>query len=238
MSARMIAQPSADSTARGVLAGIVRLLLPVAVLGLILAAAGCASQSQDQPTSTASLALQSKAPVWGGDSQPAGTDVASVPITSQQAKEIARACRDAPTEVPTSGPSTCEATIQQVMRIEYTHGQCSSARSLCLQIMRNAAGQRLQPAGFVQITDDQPGAPLCNSAPGHLCFRLGAQAPVLQVLAPGPPATPSPSADLTPGTSATPTGTTSATPTASTSPSPTQSTSFTTPAPSVTGTPS
>ena len=125
MSTRIVAQPGAGFTARSVLVSTVRLLLPVAMLGLILAAAGCASQSQDQPTGTASLALQSKAPVWGGDTQPAGTDVVRVAITPQQAQEIARACRDAPTELPASGGSTCEDEIQRVIRLY--HGSPVSA---------------------------------------------------------------------------------------------------------------
>jgi len=231
MSARIVAQPGAGFTARGVLVSTVRMLLPVAMLGLILAAAGCASQSQDRPTGTASLALQSKAPVWGGDTQPAGTDVVRVAITPQQAQQIARACRDAPTELPTSGGTTCEGEIQGVIRLDRgscIRGLCPCDRSLCFEIQRTAAGQPAQPPLIVKIVDDQPGAPLCHSAPGHLCFRLGAQAPVLQVLASGPPATPSPTGDPTPTTSATPTGTTS--------PSPTESTSSTAPTPSGTGT--
>jgi hypothetical protein len=158
---------------------------------------------------TASLALQSKAPVWGGDTQPAGTDVVRVAISPQQARDIARACRDAPTELPASGASTCEDEIQHVIRRVCTTRLCSCAQRVCLEIQRVASGLSLQPPAFVQITDEQPGAPLCHSAPGHLCFRLGAQAPVLQVLAPSPTATPSPSSDPTP----TPTGTGSPTPT-------------------------
>jgi hypothetical protein len=231
MSARIVTQPGAGFTARGVLVSTVRLLLPMALLGLILAVAGCTIQSQDQPTGTASLALQSKAPVWGGDAQPAGTDVVRVAITPQQAREIARACRDAPTELPASGGSTCEDEIQHVIRLAQgscTRGLCPCDHSLCFQILRTGAGQPAQPPLIVKIVDDQPGAPLCRSAPGDLCFRLGAQAPVLPVLASGPPATPSPTGDPAPTTSATPTGTAS--------PSPTESARPTAPAPSGTGT--
>lgn len=144
MSARIVAQPGAGFTARGVLVSTVRLLLLVAMLGLILAAAGCASQSQDRPTGTASLALQPKAPVWGGDTQPAGTDVVRVAITPQQAQEIARACRAAPTELPTSGGSTCEDEIQHVIRLRLVsciRGLCPCDHSLCFEIQRTAAGQ-------------------------------------------------------------------------------------------------
>jgi hypothetical protein len=221
MSARTVAQPRAGFTARGVLISTVRLLLPLALLGLILAAAGCASQSQDRPTGTASLALQSKAPVWGGDSQPTGTDVVRVAITPEEARHIAKICGNAPSELPTSGTTTCENAIQHIIRIRCPSGGCSCARSMCLEIQRVNDGQPLQPPLFVQITDHQPGAPLCHSAPRHLCFRLGAQAPVLQVLAPPPTVPPSPTGDLTPTTSPTPTPTTSPTPTGATAtPSP------------------
>jgi hypothetical protein len=230
MSARIVTQPGAGFTARGVLVSTVRLLLPMALLGLILAVAGCTIQSQDQPTGTASLALQSKAPVWGGDAQPAGTDVVRVAITRQQAQEIARACRSAPTELPASGSSTCENEIQGMIRFAQnscTRGECSCDHSLCFEILRTA-GQLAQPPLILKIVDDQPGAPLCHSAPGHLCFRLGAQVAVLHVLASSPPATPSPTSDPTPTTSATPTGTIG--------PSPTESASPTAPTPSGTGT--
>ena len=233
MNAHIIEQPGAGFSARGVLVFTARLLFPIAILGMIFAMAGCASQSQDRPTSTASLALQSKAPVWGGDTQPAGTDVVRVAITPQQAQEIARACRDAPTELPASGGSTCENEVQRVIRRHRgscIRNLCPCNHSLCLEVQRTAAGQPAQPPVIVKIVDDQPDAPLCHSAPGHLCFRLGAQAPVVQVLASGPPTTPSPTGDLTPTTSATSAGTTS--------PSPTESTSSTTPNPSGTETPS
>lgn len=219
MSARIVAQPRAGLTARGVLISTVRLLLPLALLGLILAAAGCASQSQDRPTGTASLALQSKAPVWGGDSQPRGTDIVRVAITPAEARHIAEICGNAPSELPTSGTTTCESAIQHIIRRRCTPGLCPCIRAICLEIQRVTSG--LQPPLFVQITDHQPGAPLCHSAPRHLCFRLGAQAPVLQVLAPPPTVTPSPTGDLAPTTSPTPTPTTSPTPTGdTTTPSP------------------
>ena len=241
MNAHVIVQPGAGFSARGVPLCTVRLFLPIAILGMILAAAGCVSQSQDQPTGTASLALQSKAPVWGGDTQPAGTDVVRVAITPQQAQEITRACRDAPTELPASGGSTCEEEMQRVIRLHRgscIRNLCPCNHSLCFEIQRTAAGQPAQPPVIVKIVDDQPDAPLCHSAPGHLCFRLGAQAPVVQVLASGSPPTPSPASDPTPTTSATSTGTISSSPTESASPSPAESTSPTTPKPSGTEPPS
>ncbi len=241
MNAHVVVQPGTSFSARGVLVRAARLLLPIAILGMILAVAGCASQSQDGPTGTASLALQSKAPVWGGDTQPAGTDVVRVAITPQQAKDITRACRNAPTELPASGDGTCEEEIQHVIRLQRgscVRNLCPCNHSLCFEVQRTAAGQPAQPPVIVKIVDDQPDAPLCHSAPGHLCFRLGAQAPVVQVLASGAPATPSPTSDLTPTIGATSTGTISSSPSESTSPSPSESTSSTTPNPSGTEPPS
>lgn len=233
MSAHAFGQPSAGFSARGVLACTTRVIPPVAILGMTLVVAACASQSQDRPTGTASLALQSKAPVWGGDTQPAVTDVVRVAITPQQAREIARACRDAPTELPASGSSSCEDEMQKVIRL----ARVPCNHSVCLEVQRTA-GQATRPPVMVKITDGQPGAPLCHSAPGHLCFQLGAQAPVARVLTSGQSATPSPTDDPTPTASAAPTATSSPSLTGSASPSPTESTSSTTPNPATTGTPS
>lgn len=198
-----------------------RVLFAAALFGLLLLGMGCGSQSSNRPTGTASLALQSKAPVWGGDTQPAVTDVVRAGITQQQAEEIAQACRDAPSELPSSGTSTCDEEIQKVIR--RAHLPC--ARRLCLVVARTAPGQMAQPDGFVKIVDEQPGTPLCHSGPEHQCFRLGAQAPVLQTLASTAPVTLSPSPTPT-VSSPTPTAS-SPTPTAS-SPTPIVSTSSTT----------
>jgi hypothetical protein len=250
MDAHLVVHPSARFSLRSVLVCTARVFIPIAILGMILSAAGCVSQSQDQPAGTASLPLQSKAPVWGGDTQPASTDVVRVTITPQQAQEIAHACRDAPTELPASGDSTCEDEMQRVIRLQRgscIRDLCSCNHSVCLEVGRTVAGQSMQPPVIVKIVDNQPGAPLCHSASGHLCFQLGAQAPVVQVLASGPPATPSPTGDPAPTTSVTPTtGTATPSPTepASTSPtepastSPTEPASSTGPEPSGTQTPS
>jgi hypothetical protein len=200
-----------------------RVLFTAALFALLLLGIGCGSQSSGRPTGTASLALQSKAPVWGGDTQPAATDVVRVGITQQQAKEIAQACRDAPAELPSSGTGTCEDKIQKVIRL--VHPPC--ARKLCLVVARTTPGQMAQPDGFVKIVDEQPGTPLCRSGPEHQCFRLGVQAPVLQTLASATPVTLSPAPTPT-ASSPTPTAS-SPTPTVSTSPAPTVSS----PAPNV-----
>ena len=221
MGCRKIAQSDVTSQGAGLHVSTSGVLAAISLLGLLLLGVGCGTQSSNRPTGTASLALQSKAPVWGGDPQPAVTDVVRVAITHRQAKVIARACSDAPSELPSSGAGTCEDEIQRVIRLA-THLPC--IHRLCLVVARTAPGQAAQPDGFVQIDDEQPGAPLCHSGPGHLCFRLGTQAPVLQVLASTSPVTPSPSPTLEP------TVTTSPTPTGS-SPTPTDTTSSTTPNP-------
>ena len=242
MDAHLPGHPSARVAPRRVLMCAAHVLIPVAILGMILSAAGCASQSQDQPTGTASLPLQSKAPVWGGDTQPASTDVVRVTITPQQAQEIASACRDAPTELPASGDSTCEDEVQRVIRLQRSgciRDLCSCNHSVCLVVGRTVAGQSAQPPVIVKIVDNQPGAPLCHSASAHLCFELGAQAPVGQVLASGPSATPSPTIDPSPTTGMTSsTGTATPSPTEPASTSPTEPASSTGPTPSGTQTPS
>jgi hypothetical protein len=200
-------------------------LRAAAVFALVLLAIACASTSAGQPvrpTGTARLAMQSNAPVWGGDAQPAVKDVVRIGVTRQQADAIARACRDAPSELPTAGSGTCEKKIQGMIRLLVL------CRSLCLELVRTVAGQLAQPAGFVQIVDLRPGASLCSSGPGRLCFRLGAQAQVLQMLASASPgATPSPNPTPEPTQTVGPAPTTTATPT----PTPAGSTSPASPSP-------
>jgi hypothetical protein len=206
----------------------------IIIIALLLFAAACGSRDSVRPTGTSSLALQSSAPVWGGDPQPATTDVVRVAITKRQAKAIAKACSNEPTELPNSSADTCESKIQGVIQ-ELKFG-CRIA-VLCFEVVRVSAGQLAQPDGFVQIVDMQPGNPLCASSQEGLCFRLGAQDGVLQQLAslvptgttstdtacPAPADTTSPTPADT--TSPTPTDTTCPTPTGSTSPTPTGSTS-------------
>jgi hypothetical protein len=202
-------------------------LRAAAVFALALLAIACASTSADQPhrtTGTTRLAMQSNAPVWGGDAQPAVKDVVRVAITQRQAEAIARACRDAPSELPSSGTGTCEQEVQWVIKLAHIHLPCT--RRLCLELAQTAAGQLAQPDGFVQIVDLRPGASLCSSGPGRLCFRLGAQAQVLHMLASASPGgTPSP--NLTPE----PTQTVSPAPTATATPTPAGSTSPASPSP-------
>ncbi len=220
MGRRKLAQPDVVSQGTGAHVSTLRGLAAASLSGLLLLGIGCAAQSSDRPTGTARLALQPKAPVWGGDAQPAVKDVVRVAITQRQAKAIARACQDAPSELPSSGVASCEDEIQRVIRL--AHLPCP--HRLCLEVARTAPGQLAQPDGFVQIVDQRPGTPLCRSGPGHLCFRLGTEAPELQVLAAAPLVTPSPSPTLEP------TGTISPTPTGS-SPTPADTSSSTTPNP-------
>ena len=205
----------------------------VLILGLLLIAAACGSrapsrsptvpasgQATHQLTGTVPLALQSSAPVWGGDSQPPTTDIVRAAITPQQAADIAHACSNAPAELPSSGATTCEQKIYPAIAIYpgINPGQCDIT-SVCLEVVRASQGQGAQPDGFVQIVDMRPGAPLCSSGPGGLCFRVGAQNKVLQRLASGAHSGPPPST-LTQGPTDTgsPTSTVTTTPT---SPNPT-----------------
>ena len=189
----------------------------VLILGLLLITAACGSralsrsstvpasgQATDQLTGTVPLALQSSAPVWGGDSQPATTDIVRVAITPQQAADIAHACKNAPKELPSSGETTCQEHLFQLLPplvpslppSETSLGPCEN--TLCLEVVGTSSGQEAQPDGFIQIVDMRPGAPLCSSDPGGLCFRLGAQNQVLQMLA-SAAAGGLPSSTLTPG---------------------------------------
>jgi hypothetical protein len=188
------------------------------IIILLLFATACGSTASVRPTGTSSLALQSSAPVWGGDAQPATTDVVRRAITVQQAKAIAKACSNAPAELPNSGADTCEKTIQQTIRL--LKFGCT-IKVLCIEVVRASAGQVAQPDGFIQIVDMRPGKPLCSSRPDGLCFRLGAQDQVLQrVTSLAPSATTSGNT-----TCQTPTDTTSPTPTNTTCPSSTDTTS-------------
>jgi hypothetical protein len=198
----------------------------ITIIILLLFATACGSTASVRPTGTSSLALQSDAPVWGGDAQPATTDVVRRAITVQQAKEIAKACSDAPAELPNSGADTCEKKIQRAIPALYS--PCT-IRDLCIEVVRVPKGQVAQPDGFIQIVDMRPGKPLCSSRPDGLCFRVGVQDQVLQrvtSLAPSV-ATPTSTACPTPTdtTNPTPTDTNCPTPTDTTSPTPTDTTS-------------
>jgi hypothetical protein len=195
----------------------------VIVISLLFAAA-CGSTAPVRPTGTSSLALQSSAPVWGGDAQPATTDVVRGAITEQQAKAIAKACSDAPAELPNSGADTCEKKIQDAMPALLP----CTVRDLCIEVVRVSAGQVAQPDGFIQIVDMRPGKPLCSSRPDGLCFRVGAQDQTLQQvssLASSATSTNTTCPTSTDTTSPTPTDTTSPTSTDTTSPPPTDTTS-------------
>jgi len=193
----------------------------VLILGLLLTATACGSralsrsptvpasgQATDHLTGTAPLALQSSAPVWGGDSQPATNDIVRVAITPHQAADIAQACSNAPAELPSSGATTCQQRIGESLVV----GQNCDVTSLCLEVVAASPGQAAQPDGFVQIVDMRPGTPLCSSGPGGLCFRLGAQNQVLQMLASAAPSGP-PSSTLTQGPTDTSTSTDTGSPT-------------------------
>ena len=219
----------------------------IAIIISLLFATACGSTTTVRPTGTSSLALQSSAPVWGGDAQPATTDVVRGAITVQQAEDIAKACSNARAELPNSEANTCENMIQKIMLllklpcpIAYS-GQARKSGLLCLEVARVSQGQVAQPDGFIQIVDTRPGKPLCSSRPDGLCFRLGAQDQELQrvtslapttttstsTACPTPTDTTCPTSTDTTGptstdtTSSTPTGTTSPTSTDTTSPTPT-----------------
>jgi hypothetical protein len=198
----------------------------IIIIASLLFATACGSKTSVRPTGASSLALQSSAPVWGGDAQPATTDVVRVAITKRQANAIAKACSNEPTELPNSGADTCESKILGVIQIRMPG--CRIA-FLCLEVVHVSNGQLAQPDGFVQIVDPRPGNPLCSSSPEGLCFRLGAQDQVLQQLASLVPTSPTPTDTTCPTptdtTSPTPTDTTSPTPTDTTSPTPTDTTS-------------
>lgn len=227
----------------------------VLVLGLLLIAAGCgprapsrsptvpasgqaaptvpaSGQATHQLTGTVPLALQSSAPVWGGDSQPATTDIVRAAITPQQAADIAHVCSNAPAELPSSGASPCKQSFLYILGLPDGDPMASppppaapcEITSLCLEVERASQGQGAQPDGFVQIVDMRPGTPLCSSGPRGLCFRLGAQNQVLQMLASAAPSGP-PSSTLTQGPTNTSTSTDTGSPTSTvttpTSPNPT-----------------
>ena len=207
----------------------------ISILILLLFATACGSTASVKLTSTSPLALQSSAPVWGGDAQPATTDVVRRAITVQQAKAIAKACSNAPAELPDSGADTCEQEIQKTMLLLKLG---CTIRVLCIEIVRVSSEKAAQPDGFIQIVDVRPGKPLCSTRPDGLCFRLGAQNQVLQrVTSLAPSATTSTSTGCS-----TPTDTTGPTPTGTTCPSSTDTTSpsstdTTTPTPTDTTTP-
>jgi hypothetical protein len=148
-----------------------RTVITAIIISLLFATA-CGSTATVRPTGTSSLALQSSAPVWGGDAQPATTDVVRRAVTEQQAKAMAKACSDAPAELPNSGADTCEKWIQNAMPALLP----CTIRDLCIEVVRVSAGQVAQPDGFIQIVDMRPGKPLCSSRPDGLCFRVGATA--------------------------------------------------------------
>jgi hypothetical protein len=137
----------------------------IAIIISLLFASACGSTTTARPTGTSSLALQSSAPVWGGDAQPATTDVVRGAITEQQAKAIAKACSDAPAELPNSGADTCEKKLQDAMPALLP----CTIRDLCIEVVRVSAGQLAQPDGFIQIVEMRPGKPLCSSRPDGLC---------------------------------------------------------------------
>ena len=197
----------------------------ITIIISLLFATACGSTAPVGPTGAASLALQSSAPVWGGDAQPATTDVVRRAITKQQAEAIAKACSDAPAELPNSGANTCEKKIQ--IEMPALSLPCT-VRDLCIEIVRVSAGQVAQPDGFIQIVDMRPGKPLCSSRPDGLCFRVGAQDQTLQQvssLAPSATSANTTCPTSTDTTSPTPTDTTCPTPTDTTSPTPTDTTS-------------
>ena len=197
------------------------------IIILLLFVTACGSTASVQPTGTSSLAMQSTAPVWGGDAQPATTDVTRRAITVQQAKAIAKACSDAPAELPNSGADTCREAIRLVLN--GSKGPCPNVVSsqvrrlslLCFEVVRVSGRQAAQPDGFIQIVDTRPGKPLCSSRPDGLCFRLGAQNQVLQQVTSLAPS----AITSTSTTCPTPTDTTNPTPTDTTCPSSTDTTS-------------
>ena len=212
----------------------------IAIIISLLFAAACGSTATVGPAGTSSLALQSSAPVWGGDAQPATTDVVRGAITEQQAKAIAKACSDAPAELPNSGADTCEKKIQTSIPALLP---CTT-RDLCIEVVRVSPGQMAQPDGFIQIVDMRPGKPLCSSRPDGLCFRVGAQDQTLRQISSlassatstntncptatdttSPPRTDTTCPTATDTTSPPPTDTTSPPPTDTTSPPPTDTTS-------------
>ena len=144
----------------------------VIIITSVLFATACGSKASVRPTSTSSLALQSSAPVWGGDAQPTTTDVVRRAITTQQASDIAKACSNAPAELPNSGANSCEEKIQVMLPVLLSDCRITV---LCFEVVRVSPRQLEQPDGFVQIVDLRPGSPLCSSGPDGLCFRLGAQ---------------------------------------------------------------
>lgn len=192
------------------------------LLGLLLTTAACGSsgtrEGTDQLTGTAPLALQSSAPVWGGDSQPATTDTMRVAITQRQAQEIAIDCSHVPADLPISGAESCEQRLLGASAgVVVPPSRCLP---LCYEVVYVRSELAAQPDGFVQIVDLRPGAPLCSSGRGGLCFRLGAQKQVLQRLASAVPSeSPSSTSTSEPTDTSTPTNTGNPAPTITNSPS-------------------
>lgn len=191
------------------------------ILAALLFATACDGKPPAQPTGTTSLALQSQAPVWGGDAQPATTDVVRAAITPQQAKKIANACRNAPKELPNSAANTCANEIKVVIKLAKP---CRPCKSVYIELARVLPGQAAQPDGFVVMRDRRPSHPLCPSHLDCQLFRLGVSDQVLQrVAAYAPPMATTSASTACPA----PTDTTGSAPAGTACPAPTGTTSTT-----------
>jgi hypothetical protein len=188
----------------------------VAVVAIALVCAGCGGQSESSSAAVTSLPLQTRALAIGGDTMAAGVDVASVSITPEQAKEIAKKCRGTIEIADTLSGSTeqCVAALLPLIV-----GKPCAASRLCLHVsdLSNVAGVAYD--GVIQISG--PASTLCQTSSDGVCLRLGVTTQTLM----------SRFASVASPTDST---TTSSGPPTSTTPSPTDTTT----APSLTPSPS
>jgi hypothetical protein len=195
-----------------------RWLAAAGVTAAVVILTSCGTGGPGPPPATRSAAattplpMQSSGLAVGGDVQSQATDVAARSITEEQAKTIAAACSR--TAEIANGDQPCA----RVMRILRPGSHPCRPLQLCIHIYDVSGARRLSDDAVIEIVDDRPGEAPCNSAPGHVCMRVGVKtSALLERIVPGElPATPSP------GT-ATPTPTPPPTPSPSPTPQPTPS---------------
>jgi hypothetical protein len=117
-------------------------------------------------------------------------------LTREQLDRILAACKG----VIVFGPSGDENCVRSPgsMPGPPIHPGCGPHRPLCLRIYGYSEPDQevLGQGGYVEVTDEQPGDPLCGSEADGVCMRIGASSPaaldrVVEAVTPTETTTPS-----------------------------------------------
>lgn len=149
----------------------------VAVVGILCCLTLLSScSSEDSPTEspkTTSFPLQDKGLAVGGDVQSRATDVFTVQLTAQQAKELGEACGKTP---DFADASTCADALRRAVHMNTGSTRPDLCdRGICLHFKQYGRTDVpvLGDGGYVELEDNSDGETLCDANPAHLCLRLG-----------------------------------------------------------------